>query len=151
MRKLIILGVRRSLIHWICSFLTERCQAVKLESVVSDWKITHASVPQGTKLGPILFVIMINDLALKSPLRSNHWKFVDDVTISETIDTGERSLIQCDLDKISSWSTENNMNLNPKKCKEMLLWPLKNILDVTPLMETILERVSVIQYIKLLG
>ena len=145
MRKLITLGVRRSLIHWICNFLTERCQVVKLESVVSDWKITHAGVPQGTKLGTILFVIMINDLALKSPLRSNHWKFVDDVTMSEIVDTGQRSLIQCDLDKISSWAKENNMNLNPKKCKEMLLCPLKNISDVMRLMvkETILERVSV--------
>ena len=45
---------------------------------------------------PILFVIMIN-LALKSPLKSNHWKFFDDVTISETICTGERSSIQWSL------------------------------------------------------
>ncbi len=89
-----------------CSFLTECCQAVKLELVVLDWKITHAGVLQETKLGPILFVIMINDIALKSPLRSNHWKFVNDDTISKTIDTGKRSLIQCDLDKNSSWSTE---------------------------------------------
>lgn len=131
--KLIAIGVRRSLICWICSFLTSRRQAVKLESAVSDWEITYAGVPQGTKLGPILFVIMINDLALKSPLKANHWKYVDDITISEVVHANTTSNLQSDLDTISSWSNENNVNLNPKKCKEMLICPLKTRPDVTPL------------------
>ena len=52
-KKLIDLGVRRSLIRWICSFLSCWRQAVKLEGLISEWESVHAGVPQGTKLGPI--------------------------------------------------------------------------------------------------
>ena len=89
-------------------------------------------VPQVTKLGPI-FLIMINDLAMKSPIKSSHWKYVDDITISEVITSGASSVLQSDLDTISSWAKHDNMNLNPKKCKEMIICPLKIPPDITPL------------------
>ena len=111
-KKLIDLGVRRSLIAWLCSFLSDRRQAVKLNSLVSDWELCRAGIPQGTKLGPILFAIMINDLAVKYPLIADHWKFVDDVTLSEVVKTESISVLQTDLDTISAWAKDNNMNLS---------------------------------------
>ena len=66
-RKLIDLGARRSIIRWICSFLIDRWQCVKLGQTISNWLPGRADVPQGTKLGSILVVIMINDLKLPSP------------------------------------------------------------------------------------
>ena len=119
-RKLIDLGVRRSIIPWICSFLTDRWQCVKLRQTVSNWLSVRASVPQGTKLGTILFVIMINDLKLAS-MRCSYWKYVDDITISEFAATRVVSILQSELDNISTWAAINNMALNPKKCKEMTL------------------------------
>ena len=67
--KLINMKVRRSNIPWISSFLTCRWKAVIMtfESTVSQWLPVTAGAPQGTKLGPILFIIMINDLTMSSP------------------------------------------------------------------------------------
>ena len=129
-RKLIDLGVRRSIIPWICSFLTDRWQCVKLGQTVSNWLSVRASVPQGTKLGTILFVIMINDLKLAS-MRCSYWKYVDDITISEFAAARGVSILQSELDNISTWAATNNMALNPKKCKEMTL-RFRRVVDHLP-------------------
>lgn len=63
--KLVSLDVRGFLIRWICIFLSGRRQAVKLGNVISQWMPLHGGVPHGTKLGPNMFLIMINDLALQ--------------------------------------------------------------------------------------
>ena len=109
----------RSLLSWICSFLSNRKQRVKLGKSLSEWVTANAGVPQGTRLGLILFLVMINDLVLPT---CYYWKYVDDltqVTASEVIAKYGNSTIQSDLDYISSWSSANYMKLNAKKCKEL--------------------------------
>ena len=117
-RKLVDLGVRRCLIPWIISFLSDRRQRVKLGEAFSDWLPVNAGVSQGTKLGPILFLIMINDLSIPIP-ETNLWKFVDDVSISECLTKNGGASIQSTLDTVSSWASMNLMKLNAKKCKEL--------------------------------
>ncbi|PFX26981.1 RNA-directed DNA polymerase from mobile element jockey [Stylophora pistillata] len=87
---------------------------------------------------------MINDLAIETPLLSSHWKYVDDLTISEAIPSGGTSSLQKDLDAIAQWSSRNNMNLNPKKCKELVISSLRTRPDLGPLCVNgrPLERVS---------
>ena len=120
-KKLIDLGVRRSIISWICSFLSERRQCFRLGLSVSKWLPVGAGVPQGTKLSPILFVIMINDLKLASPCCSIK-KYVDDITVWEVVLARDTSIMQTELDtSINPWTTQNNMVLNPKKCKDMIV------------------------------
>ena len=59
---------------------------------------------------------MVNDL---KTLESDHWKYVDDLTISEVIPKHSESNMQYELDHISNWSDQNYMKLNPKKCKQL--------------------------------
>ena len=130
--KLLKMAARSIVVKWICSFPPQRRQAVKLDGLLSEWATVHAGVPQGTKLGPVLFLVMVNDLAC----RSSYWKYFDDITISEVVPLGSPSTIQDDLDSITAWAEENCISLNPKKCKEMRLSFLAKDLDVLQLTVT---------------
>ena len=76
-------------------------------------------VPQGTKLGPWLFLIMINDLSISDPF--SLWKYVDDSTVSETVIKGNPSEVQLAADQIHDWSKENKFQLNCDKTKELTI------------------------------
>ena len=130
--KLIDLGVRRSLIPWIINFLTDRRQRVKICRSISNWLPVTAGVPQGTKLGPILFLVMVNNLKPSTP-DTRMWKFVDDSTVSEHLTGNIASAIQSTLNHIESWCSDNWMILNPKKCKELRICFLKRSVELQPL------------------
>ena len=143
-QKIIAIGARPSLTKWISNFLSERTQRVKIGDSFSDWTHTHAGVPQGTKRRPILFLIMINDLASSIPLNLDHWIFVDDLTTSETVFRLEHPKMQPNIINLENWSESNYMKLNPKKCKEICVCFLKNKPDLKPIIiyGNQIERVS---------
>ena len=62
---------------------------------------------------------MVNHLKLKSPF--SYWKYVDDLTISEAIPVKGDSKTQAALDQVNHWASYNDMKLNPKKCKELVI------------------------------
>ena len=76
-------------------------------------------MPHGTKLGPWLFLIMINDLSTPHPF--DLWKYVDDSTVSETIQKGEQSCAQSAANEVNEWSKENLFQLNCDKTKELVI------------------------------
>ena len=123
------LGVRTYLIPWIISFLTNRRQRVKLAGSTSDWLPITAGLPQGTKLGPILFVVMIDNLNIPDP-ESRTWKYVDDVSLSEGLIGNSNSNIQTSLNSVASWSHSNWMKPNDKKGKKMRLCFLKEPINL---------------------
>jgi len=63
MQKLLKMGVRRELLPWIGSFLSNRQQCVRANGAMSDWMTITCGVPQGTKVGPVVFLAMVNDVA----------------------------------------------------------------------------------------
>ena len=70
-------GLPNILMKWIASFLTERPSQIKLCNRESDWNHIHGGVPQGIKLGPVRFVLMMNDLQTKWEF----YKYGDDTCI----------------------------------------------------------------------
>ena len=115
--KLCRLELPHSIINWIIDFLSNRFQRIKLvEGCYSEWGLVPSGVPQGTKLGPWLFLIMINDLDINN---ASLWKFVDDTTTSEVVNKGQPSRAQAIADEVSQWSTTNRVQLNSDKCKEL--------------------------------
>jgi len=75
-RKLCKLGVPDILVRWICSFLQNRFQRVKLYRIFSDWLSLNGGMPQGSWLGPLTFIVLIDDLSTGCLIH----KFVDDST-----------------------------------------------------------------------
>ena len=116
-RKVMLLSVPSFVKKWILDFLSNRRQRVKLSNdCFSEWGRVPSGVPQGTKLGPWLFILMINDL--KTP-GTDCWKYIDDTTISEVICKGSMSSIQHSVDVVQNWSITNKLQLNDSKCKEI--------------------------------
>ncbi len=117
--KLANTGLPDFLVNWITEFLFDRKQRVKLGNVTSDWCHIKAGVPQGTLLGPVTFLLHINDL---QPACSTV-KYVDDSTLWETCDRyGRNSVIQCAADQAYDWTERNHMQINTDKTKEMLIY-----------------------------
>ena len=81
--KIILMGVRKNIIPWICDFLHNRQQCVRFNNVLSQDIQLTAGVPQGTKLGPIGFQILINDAA--SDAECEYWKYVDDLIFTDLV------------------------------------------------------------------
>ena len=111
------LGVQPFIIRWMHSFLLDRRQRVKINNIASNWTTLNGGMPQGTWLGPYIFLIHINDLQTTLPA----FKFIDDVTVIEVIDSIASSQMQTSVNEIAKWSTDNHMNINTSKTKEMII------------------------------
>ena len=122
--KLVKLGVRPCVISLIVDFLECRHQVVRYKGQISDVKTNNAGVPQGTKLGPILFLVMVNDACHDCLLP--FYKYVDDLTIVESRNCSQVSKLQSELISLETWSLINNMKLNPIKCIFMTVSFMRN-------------------------
>jgi hypothetical protein len=121
LRKVRAHGVRGRVLAWIRSWLSGRKQRVVLNGKFSSWLEVLSGVPQGSVLGPLLFVIFINDMDdtvehLTSILR----KFADDTKLGKKVRTDrERQELQEALDKLCHWADRWGMEFNVSKCKVM--------------------------------
>ena len=101
-------GIRVGLIDWIEQWLTDRRQRVVVDGEVSNWKSVLSGVPQGSVLGPLLFLIYINDL--DDNTTSNVLKFADDTKVFRKVNTdGDKQHLQNDLNRLVKWSEKWQM------------------------------------------
>ena len=103
---------------WIEDWISDRKQRVVINGTSSNWMPVTSGVPQGSVLGPLLFIIYINDLGLG--LVSKISKFADDTKLGTRADNeGAIKQLQKDLEKIGEWSEKWQMPFNLDKCKVM--------------------------------
>ena len=99
----------------IKDFLTDREQCVKLGNSISSWKKLNGGLPQGTKLGPLLFIILINSLLVEW---HGQIKFVDDSSVLEIIPRCSPSLLPNVVNDISNFPANRGMELNSKNARK---------------------------------
>jgi hypothetical protein len=110
-------GIRDNLLDWSASFLKGRTQRVLVNGALSDPCPVLSGVPQGTVLGPLFFLIYINDIHKDLSPGTKISLFADDSLLYRTIaDTSDSLTLQKDLDTLQQWETDNLMEFHPGKC-----------------------------------
>ena len=99
------LGISGHLLNWFKSYLSDRKQRVVVSSSSSSWSEISAGVPQGSILGPLLFLIYINDIV--TDIEASIRLFTDDTNLYIVIEMPDASaaVINFDFQKIATWSS----------------------------------------------
>lgn len=115
--KLECYGITGLALNWIKEFLSNRTQRVKVGSSLSTYSQVTSGVPQGSILGPLLFLIFINDICDIIGNNVEIKLFADDVKLFFKItDNSSHSKIQSCLDNISQWCNDWQLKISPSKC-----------------------------------
>lgn len=117
--KLNCYGVDHVLVKWIEAFLVDRSQFVRIGSSISNICLVQSGVPQGSVLGPVLFIIYVNDIPRLQGVSVK--LFADDTKLYTVLhdDCISSVDLQKCLDEIYEWSTEWQLKLAPAKCTVM--------------------------------
>ena len=109
-------GIGGKLLGIIGDWLRNRRQRVCIKGKQSTWEEVWSGVPQGSVLGPLLFLIFINDL--EDNTSGNVLKFADDTKIFRQVrDVQDSISMQADLDQLVEWADKWQMQFNVSKCK----------------------------------
>ena len=113
-------GIRGQLYDWISAWLKDRWQRVVLNGTASGWIAVLSGVPQGSVLGPLLFLIFINDLDQEAAMADILVKFADDTKVAQQITCEQdKDDLQAALDGLVGWADKWGMAFNVAKCKVM--------------------------------
>ena len=159
--KLKYYGIKDTPLDWFKSYLTQRLQYVEFDGTASSTRVIETGVPQGSILGPLLFIIYMNDIhkvsanirfilyaddtTITSPLCSFTHGGNDDISLVE-------ALINLELCKISDWLAVNKLSLNAQKTKFMIFHNYQKVISAheipnSIICETNIERVTTFNFL----
>ena len=119
-------GINGDILTWIKAFLIGRTQVVRVNGSESESAPVLSGIPQGSVLGPLLFVIYINDLP--DVINSDSLLFADDTKVFRKITSKEDALrLQSDIDSLQLWSNKWLLRFHPDKCHVLTLGKFENI------------------------
>ena len=134
LHKLNGFGVTGKLFACIKSFLTNRKQSVRIESVQSSFQQAISGVPQGSVLGPFLFLLFINDLPDIFDGSLSAKLFADDLKAYDVFNTPEdNDNMQFALNNLIEWTNKWQLNLSVSKCGSLLIVGKSNFQDTSKL------------------
>ena len=118
------IGIRGNTLSWFKNYLQWRTYQVQINNNVSDKMPTEYGVPQGSKLGPILYIIYANDM-IKSLRESTTFAYADDtaVVVSDKNICNATETMQNQLDIATKWCHDNGLIINATKTKIMHIKP----------------------------
>uniref|UniRef100_A0A3P9JJJ8 Reverse transcriptase domain-containing protein n=1 Tax=Oryzias latipes TaxID=8090 RepID=A0A3P9JJJ8_ORYLA len=119
-QKLHTLGLNPTLCNWVLDFLTDRLQSVKIRNVSSSPITLSTGSPQGCVLSPLLFTLLTHDCTANHP-SCLIVKFADDTAVVGRITNNDESYYKQEVEHLESWCRDNNLCINGKKTKEMIV------------------------------
>ena len=118
LQKLSAYGIEGKVLCWIEDFLSDRRMRIMVRGEYSEWVDVISGVPQGSVLGPILFLIYVNDIP--EMVNCSIKMFADDTKLFRTVKSiDDCNILQNDLDTLSQWTNEWLLSFNIDKCKVM--------------------------------
>ena len=137
------------LLTWFKNWLCNRTQKVVLEGQASNVARVTSGVPQGTVLGPLCFLVFINDIGNEISTETSLKLFADDSLIFREIATEEDSkILQQDLDSLIQWAEKWQMSFHPAKCQVMTVQQQRRTQKFKyKMLDHPLQQVDTIQYL----
>ena len=122
LKKLAACGIRGALLDWLADYLHDRQQRVCLNGEFSDWGVIRAGIPQGSILGPLLFLIFINDITEVVNFTKIRL-FADDTCLFITVDNRQQAkqCVDADLNAIHEWSLKWLVSFSVPKTKSLIV------------------------------
>lgn len=117
-QKLLQMDVNPHLIIWILSFLSDRCQRVRVNGHLSTSRSLSTGAPQGSVISPVLYTLYTNDCRSNNP-DITYIKYSDDTVIIDT--TNSPGQLQSEMDSFAGWCRQNCLDLNTSKTKELII------------------------------
>ena len=123
LQKLVDINLDPFLIAWISDYLTDRKQRTVLNGSISRSLPVTSGVPQGSVLGPLLFIIFMSDInSVNLSHESKLLLYADDILLYRPVTSGnDYQFLQEDIASLSAWCNSNHVTFNEQKCKSMVV------------------------------